>query len=213
LNNEIAQKTQQEVFAIARKTLADLASISIEEQSVNIFVKRMDELTKDEKKNFKDAFQSDSKPVLIQSTFELPHKQQLEIKRTVQEILGTKTHFEFKTAPELISGIELTANGYKLAWSISDYLNSMKKDISEIIKEKSKAASEAETQAEKKAEPKAKVDAEKKKEPEEELEPEEETKSEKTKKPKEKIKTEPEKKAEPKAKEKEKSKKEKEPEE
>jgi len=32
LNHEIEQKTQQEVFAIARKTFADLASMSLEEQ-------------------------------------------------------------------------------------------------------------------------------------------------------------------------------------
>ena len=46
LNHDIAQKTQQEVFAIARKTLADLASLSLEEQSVKIFIKRLNELKK-----------------------------------------------------------------------------------------------------------------------------------------------------------------------
>jgi F-type H+-transporting ATPase subunit b len=38
LNRDIAQKTQQEVFAIARKALTDLASLGLEEQSVNIFI-------------------------------------------------------------------------------------------------------------------------------------------------------------------------------
>jgi F-type H+-transporting ATPase subunit b len=35
--------------------------------------------------------------------------------------------------PELISGIELIAGGYKIAWSISEYLESVKKSIKEII--------------------------------------------------------------------------------
>jgi len=43
LNRDIAQKTQQEVFAIARKTLADLASQSLEEQSTSLFIKRITE--------------------------------------------------------------------------------------------------------------------------------------------------------------------------
>ncbi len=60
LNRDIAQKTQQEVFAIARKTLADLASISLEEQSVNIFVDRLNELKNEEKKQFIEAFKSGS---------------------------------------------------------------------------------------------------------------------------------------------------------
>jgi len=139
LNHEIAQKTQQEVFAIARKALEDIASASLEEQSVNVFIKRLEELKAEEKKKFTEAFASDSKPVLIRSTFELPHKQQTAITHSVKEILGTKTHLQFSTVPELVSGIELTANGYKLAWSISEYLSSLEKSISETIKEKTKA--------------------------------------------------------------------------
>jgi F-type H+-transporting ATPase subunit b len=55
LNRDIAQKTQQEVFAIARKTLADLASLSLEEQSANIFIKRINDLKKEEKQQFIEA--------------------------------------------------------------------------------------------------------------------------------------------------------------
>jgi len=131
LNRDIAHKTQQEVFAIARKTLADLASLGLEEQSANIFIKRLNDLKKEEKQQFIDAFKSGSEPILLQSAFDLPAKQQTDIKSTVNEILGAKTQFQFKTAPEIISGIELTSNGYKLAWSISEYLNSLQKNILE----------------------------------------------------------------------------------
>lgn len=135
LNRDIAQKTQQEVFAIARKTLADLASESLEEQSVNIFIKRLNDLKKEEKKHFAEAFKSGSNSILVQSAFDLPEKQQTDIKNAVNEIIGTQTQFQFKTEPEIISGIELTSNSYKLAWSISEYLNSLQKDISETMKD------------------------------------------------------------------------------
>jgi F-type H+-transporting ATPase subunit b len=146
LNHEIIEKTQQEVFAIARKTLADIASVSLEEQAVTIFIKRLEELKTTEKKKFIEDFSSDAKPVLIRSAFEISHKQQTEIKDSVKEILGVKTHFQFSTVPELVSGIELTANGYKLAWSISEYLNSLEKNIAEIIKEKTKAEPKEKTE-------------------------------------------------------------------
>jgi len=136
LNRDIAQKTQQEVFAIARKTLADLASLSLEEQSANIFIKRIHDLKKEEKQQFIEAFKAGSNSILVQSAFDLPKKQQTDIQSAVNEILGTKTQFQFKTAPEIISGIELTSNGYKLAWSISAYLNSLQKDISETLNDK-----------------------------------------------------------------------------
>jgi F-type H+-transporting ATPase subunit b len=138
MNRDIVQKTQQEVFAIARKTLSDLASLSLEEQSTNTFIKRLSELTNGEKKQFLEAFKKDSNTILVQSTFDLPEKQQAAIKSAVNEIITTETHFKFKTAPEIISGIELTSNGYKLAWSISEYLNSLQKSISETTKKEPK---------------------------------------------------------------------------
>jgi len=131
LNHDLALNTQQEVFAIARKTLADLASLSLEEQSANIFIKRIQDLKKEEKKQFIEAFKAGSNSILVQSAFDLPKKQQTDIQSSVNELLGAKTQFQFKTAPEIISGIELTSNGYKLAWSISEYLNSLQKSISE----------------------------------------------------------------------------------
>jgi len=138
LSQEIEQKVQQEVFSITRKTLSDLASMDLEEQTVRVFIRRLNELKEDEKKQFLEAFKSKSDPILVRSAFDLPTKQKTEIQNAIAEILGAETQFQYKTVPELVSGIELTANGFKLAWSISEYLNSLKKRISETIKEKSK---------------------------------------------------------------------------
>ena len=142
LSQEIEQKVQQEVFAITRKTLSDLASLDLEEQTVRVFIRRLKELKADEKNQFLEAFKSKSDPILVRSAFDLPSKQKTEIQNTIAEILGAETQFQFKTVPELVSGIEITANGFKLAWSISEYLNSLEKSISETIKEKSKTESE-----------------------------------------------------------------------
>ena len=142
LNSDIIQKTQQEVFAIAKKTLTDLASKSLEEQTTAVFIKRLKDLKKEEKEKFIDAFKTDSNKItaehsiLVQSAFNLPEKQQTDIKDAVNRTLDTKAQFQFKTSPELISGIELSSNGYKLAWSISEYLNSLQKNISKIINDK-----------------------------------------------------------------------------
>ncbi|MEO7313297.1 MAG: hypothetical protein ABIX01_23130 [Chitinophagaceae bacterium] len=132
-HQEIAEKTQHQVFAIARKALADMASSSLEAQSADTFIKRLMELKADEKKQFVDAFTSNSNAVLVKSAFDLPAKQQGEINDAVNKILGTKTALQFKTVPGIISGIELSTNGYKMSWSFSEYLNSLEKSISEGI--------------------------------------------------------------------------------
>ncbi len=132
----IAEKTQQQVVAITRKALTDMASISLEEQSAGTFIKRLKALKEDDKKRFVDAFQSNANAILVRSAFELPAKQQGEINDAVNEALGAKTTLQFKTDPEIISGVELSTNGYKLAWSFSEYLNSLEKNISETMKNK-----------------------------------------------------------------------------
>ncbi len=137
-NVEIAEKIQQQVFAITRKALADIASISLEEYSANTFVKHLAALKDDEKKQFIEAFKSNSNAILVRSAFDLSAKQQSEINNEVNVILSADTHLQFKTTPDIISGIELYTNGYKIAWSFLEYLNSLEKNISETMKEKAK---------------------------------------------------------------------------
>ena len=143
-NAEIAEKTQKQVFAITRKALADIASISLEEQSANTFVKHLAALKDDEKKQFIEAFKSNSNAILVRSAFDLPAKQQSDINNEVNVILSADTHLQFKTTPEIISGIELSTNGYRVSWSFSEYINSLEKNISETMKEKEKSEPEPE---------------------------------------------------------------------
>jgi F-type H+-transporting ATPase subunit b len=41
----------------------------------------------------------------------------------------------FETAPDLVSGIELTTNGHKVAWSIAEYLGSLERAVGELMTE------------------------------------------------------------------------------
>ncbi len=134
----IAEKTQQQVFAITRKVLTDITSVSLEEQSVNEFIKQLKESKEEEKKQFIDAFKSNSKETLVRSAFVLPENKQHEINDAVNEILQAKIKLRFITAPEIINGIELSTNGYKLSWSFSEYLNSLEDHVSQTSKEKVK---------------------------------------------------------------------------
>ena len=141
LNDRIAQKTEQEVFAVTRKTLADLAGLTFEEQAVNAFIRRIDQLDEASRKPFIEAFKLDKGPILVKSAADLPEKQQTAIEQSINKVLGAKPKFEFKTSPELIGGIELTAKGYKLSWSISEYVNDFEKSVAGTVKEKPKAIS------------------------------------------------------------------------
>lgn len=127
---DLAQNTQEQVFAITRKALTEIASVSLEAQSVDAFIKNLNSAKDEEKKKFIDAFKVNANSILVRSAFDLPEKQKSDITNAVNELLSAKTELQFKTAPELISGIELSTNGYKMSWSFSEYLTELQKNIS-----------------------------------------------------------------------------------
>jgi F-type H+-transporting ATPase subunit b len=129
---EIGKRIQSEVLSIARKTLDDLASASLEDQIANTFIKRIGELKDAEKERFISSFKSASTPLIIRSAFGLSTESQAKIQKAINDALKTTAQFQFDEKPELIGGIELVTNGYKLSWSISEYLTSLQNSISEI---------------------------------------------------------------------------------
>ena len=138
LHQAISARTQLEVFAIARKALTDLASTSLEERLGEVFTRRLREMDVQAKAGLAEALKTASEPALVRSTFDLPAAQRATIQKALNETFSAEIHVRFETAPDLISGIELTANGQKVAWSIADYLASLENGLDELLKEKEK---------------------------------------------------------------------------
>ena len=153
LNDEITRRTREEVFAIARKTLTDLAGTSLEERMSEVFTRRLRELDGEAKEGLAKALKTSSDPVLVRSAFELPSEQRAAIQHALNETFSAEIHVRFETAPDVISGIELTANGRKVAWSIADYLASLEKSVGELLKEQSKPEAKPEAEPETKPSP------------------------------------------------------------
>jgi len=135
LNQAIRRRTQQEVFAIARRALTDLAGASLEERMGEVFTQRLRTMDGKVKETFAVALKTASGPALVRSAFELPEKQRVAIQKSFDETFSTQIQIRFETAPDLVSGIELTANGQKVAWSIADYLASLEKGVGDLLKE------------------------------------------------------------------------------
>ena len=138
LSEAISRRTRQEVFAIARKALTDLATTSLEERLAEVFTRRLREMDGKAKAGLAEALKSASDPALVRSAFDLPAEQRAAIQNALNETFSAKIRVRFETAPDLVSGIELTTNGQKVAWSIADYLASLEKGVEELLKEKDK---------------------------------------------------------------------------
>jgi F-type H+-transporting ATPase subunit b len=136
LNQAISQLTQKEVFSITRKALNDLATVSLEERMGEVFTRRLSELDDKAKVVLGDALRKNPEPALVRSTFNLPEEQRAAIQNALNETFSAEINLRFETSPDLVSGIELSANGQKVGWSIAAYLEALEKDIGELLKEK-----------------------------------------------------------------------------
>jgi F-type H+-transporting ATPase subunit b len=154
LNQAIRHRTQQEVFAIAQKALTDLATTSLEERMTEVFMQRLRAMDGKAKEGLGVALKTGSEPALVRSAFDLPAAQRAAIQKALNETFSAEVHVRFETAPDLISGVELTTNGQKIAWSIADYLASLEKGVGELLKEKDNFEAKIQPKPQAKAEPK-----------------------------------------------------------
>jgi len=138
LNEAILRRTQQEVFAIARKALGDLASAGLEQILAGAFIRKLGEMEAPAKEVFGAALKSADSTAIVRSAFDLPQDTRDVIQRTLNETFSTNVRLSFLAEPDKIGGIEITANGRKVAWSIADYLGSLEAAVNELADPKAK---------------------------------------------------------------------------
>ena len=135
LSKEITRLTTDEIFAITRKTLADLATVSLEERMGEVFTRHLREMNGDAKATLGAALKTSPGPSLIKSTFDLPPDQRAAIQNALNETFSAEIHVQFETSLETVCGIELTAGGQKIAWSIAGYLTALDRKMAALLEE------------------------------------------------------------------------------
>jgi F-type H+-transporting ATPase subunit b len=154
LNSAVSRRAQQEVFGIARKALADLSTASLEERMGEVFTRRLREMDGKVKAGLAEAIKTASEAALVRTAFDMPGAQRAVIQNAINETFSADVRLRFETAPDLISGIELSTSGQKVGWSIAGYLGSLEKGVSDLLKEHD-AAAKPEPRPAAKAEPMA----------------------------------------------------------
>jgi F-type H+-transporting ATPase subunit b len=107
---------------------------NLEERMGEVFIAPLARAGRSGKEGLAESLKTMSDPVLVRSAFDLPAEQRaaIQMRSTKPSRLNPGP---FETAPDLISGIELTTNGQKVAWSIADYLASLEKGVGELLKD------------------------------------------------------------------------------
>ena len=97
-----------------------------------VFIRRLQTMDAKIKADLGDALKTSTDPALVRSAFDLPIDPRAAIQHALNETFSADIPLRFETAPDLVSGIELTTDGQKVAWSITDYLASMQRGLGEL---------------------------------------------------------------------------------
>ncbi|MEO8124688.1 MAG: F0F1 ATP synthase subunit B [Burkholderiales bacterium] len=131
LNERMLAQARDEVFAITRKTLADLADASLEQRMADVFSRKLRDLTGPAGATLGAALKAG--PAVVRSSVELPETQRAAICDAIAARFPDSVTPRFETASEGAAGIELRAGGHSLAWSIDAYLASLEAAVSERL--------------------------------------------------------------------------------
>lgn len=135
LQNDIVRRSRDEVFATTQKILGELSGTTLEARMVELFIRRLDDLDGPTKKGLMASQKAAPTPYIIQTAFDLTSEQKTAITTAINETFAAAPQVKFETNPAVIGGVELITDGHKIAWSFSEYLVDLQKNISQILGE------------------------------------------------------------------------------
>jgi F-type H+-transporting ATPase subunit b len=135
--SELRHRVGQQACLVARRCLQDLSDAKLEALAWDLFLKKLASLPETELKLLRAALAEGKGKVTLRSAFEASAENISALKKSLKEKLPNsdseaELSLTAKQDTALICGLELSASGYALAWSIDSYLGDLE---SEILKE------------------------------------------------------------------------------
>ncbi|MBD3173770.1 MAG: F0F1 ATP synthase subunit B [Armatimonadia bacterium] len=127
----LRRRAAQELCAVARRALADLADAELERQVVHVFAAKLRDLPDDAATALADATK-DGQPVRVRTAFELTGDAEDEVRQAL-DAAGHSGDMTVERDEDLVCGLELRFAGHRIAWSVDGYLGSLERRFSEAV--------------------------------------------------------------------------------
>jgi F-type H+-transporting ATPase subunit b len=141
LNQSLRDSVQKEVFAIAEKALADLADADVETQMVAVFSRRLENMDSSQSAELQRALlantpaakANDKLALKVLCSHVLSAAQQQTLRENLGVFLAQDIDVDFLQSQDLICGIEIEVEGFKIGWSMAEYLQSLQERLSDQL--------------------------------------------------------------------------------
>lgn len=139
---DVKRSAAEQVCSAARHMLRDLGGRKLESVIVQTFLEKLDTMPEDEKHTFSDTLRKEGGTVTVRTSFEPDGEERRNLEDTVHNVFDGSVPLEFTVAEELVCGIDLQANGIKIAWNVADYLSGLDRRIAEELDKRARTDAE-----------------------------------------------------------------------
>jgi F-type H+-transporting ATPase subunit b len=128
-------KHSKELIARAVRALTDS---DIQEKISSVFTEKVASLDKRAKKQIIDSLDEVDYKATVESPHELSNTAKQKITGSLRENLSDRLDLEYRTNKDIILGLSLKTDSYKLAWTLNQHLSDLEESISEQFKKEAK---------------------------------------------------------------------------
>jgi F-type H+-transporting ATPase subunit b len=126
---DLRQRAGKHTCAIVRRALKDLANVDLEHHITRVFIERLRNLDDHELQTLSESVGKSGGRIKVLSTFEIPREMTQEVVSALSSVTGGSADLQFEVSPDVLCGIELKSHGWKIAWSVADYMGGLEQSL------------------------------------------------------------------------------------
>jgi len=134
--SELRRLTGAQVYSVTRQVLRDLAGMDLEERILQVLTERLEALDKDEREKIRSLMRVTGK-ITVLSAFDIGADVRGRLDLTLDRNIGPGVVVAYEKSADMMSGCEFRIDGYKIAWSMKDYLETLEEKFSHLLYEES----------------------------------------------------------------------------
>lgn len=135
LLQDFRERLGQEIFALTRRGLKELADADLEQQVLKVFVERLQALDPAERDAIVTAVRDADREVEIRTAFPVSPEARESLTLSLRHELDDSVEVWFTTNADLICGIELRTHSHRFVWNLDSYLEGLEASLFEALDE------------------------------------------------------------------------------
>jgi F0F1-type ATP synthase delta subunit len=126
--DQLKELISKEATSLARLTLRDLAGASLESMVFDVFAKKLENLDDQDQSKLISALKKRQKITFL-SAFDITDQQKSTIESVLSSLVSDPIKITYGQDPNLICGMLLEIEGYRIMWNIEHYLEKIETKI------------------------------------------------------------------------------------